>query len=279
MPDGPQVGAGSVGEVAPPWLHLMTWNVRRPVPHLRRTHPDRWELRAPRVQRLLRDERPSVLALQEVLPSTAPLLRAALGDGYRLLGRGRGARGNGEACPLLVDTRRLEVTDWRQLALSSRPDRPGSRRLGEMAPRVVVVAELRDRDTGGDLVVLGTHLDPLSGRSRLHAARQLRRLVAESGRPAVVMGDFNTGAGSPPHRVLADGALLVDPFQGTRRPQDDVGTFGRYRTPRPGGVRLDWILLSPQLEIRTTATGTDPVDDGWGSDHLPVHAVVRLPAR
>lgn len=276
MADGPQLGAGLVGQVAPPWLHVMTWNVRRPVPHLRRTHPDRWELRAPRVQRLLRDERPSVLALQEVLPSTAPLLRDALGDGYRLVGRGRGARGTGESCPLLVDTRRLELTGWRQLALSADPERPGSRRLGDLAPRVAVLAELRDRATGGELVAIGTHLDPMSGRSRLRAARQLRRLVVESGRPAVVMGDFNAGLGSPPHQELADGMLLVDPFQGTGGTH--VGTFGRYRTPRPGGTRLDWILLSPQLEVPTIATDAAPVDGGWGSDHLPVHAVVRLPA-
>nr|WP_254050431.1 hypothetical protein [Dietzia sp. WMMA184] len=40
---------------------------------------------------------------------------------------------------------------------------------GNLIPRVMVEVHLRDRVTGHDLLVVNTHLDPLSGRSRLRA--------------------------------------------------------------------------------------------------------------
>lgn len=97
----------------------MSWNVRR---RLRRPSPraaDRWENRAPRVRQLLRTERPTLLGAQEALTDQAEFLRESLGPEYRMLGRGRGAGGRGEGCPILYDAARLELLDWDQAALSA----------------------------------------------------------------------------------------------------------------------------------------------------------------
>lgn len=280
-----------IGAVEAPSLHVMSWNIRRRLPHLRRDHPDRWDRRAPLIRRVLREERPHVLGVQEALPAQAESVLAALGDGYRRLGRGRGAEGAGEGCPLFYDSRRLEVRGWRQLALSEQPWQAGSRGYGSIIPRVAVVAELRDLETGGELTVVNTHLDPLSRRSRVRSAQQIRELVSASGRPAVVTGDFNAGIGSESHRELADGVALRDPWarsvgstagdtdggQATD-PDGDLGTFANYRAPRAGRPRLDWILVSPDVGVERIATSAEPVDGAWPSDHLAVHAVIRIPA-
>ena len=55
-----------VGPVPAPGLHVMTWNIRRPVPAALTRPADRWHHRAPRVRALLTSERPTVLCAQEV---------------------------------------------------------------------------------------------------------------------------------------------------------------------------------------------------------------------
>jgi len=263
---------------APSLLHVMSWNIRRRMPHLRRNHPDSWQRRAPLVRRLLQEQRPAVLGSQEALADQAGVVLDALGDGYRRLGRGRDARGAGEGCPIFFDSRRLEVLHWRQLALSDDPQRAGSRSFGNLVPRVAVEARFRDRETRAELLVVNTHLDPFSARSRVRSARMLRRLVAEAGAPTILLGDFNSRIGSDTHRALADGRMLRDLFADGPENATAVGTFGNYRAPRPGGARIDWILASPDIVAAEVQTLADPIDGTWPSDHLPVRALVRVPS-
>ena len=69
---------------------------------------------------------PRVDALQHEL-AEGPCLDAALGPAYARIGYGRNANRDGEACPVFYDTARVELLDWRQLALSNTPAVPGSR--------------------------------------------------------------------------------------------------------------------------------------------------------
>ena len=100
-----------IGPVDAPDLHVMTFNVRRAVEGRLRPRADRWSTRAPAVRALLAAERPTILGLQEVRPRVVPLLRDALGHGYRMLGRGRRRDGGGEGTPLFFDERRLQLVD------------------------------------------------------------------------------------------------------------------------------------------------------------------------
>jgi endonuclease/exonuclease/phosphatase family metal-dependent hydrolase len=263
---------------APPLLPVMSWNIRRRIPPLRPSSPDAWRRRAPLVRRLLQQQRPAVLGAQEALPDQADAVLDALGDGYRRLGRGRSAGGTGEGCPLFYDAERLELLRWRQLALSDTPGRAGSRGFGNLVPRIAVAARLRDRASGAAMLVVNTHLDPFSPRSRVRSARMLHRLVADAGIPALVLGDFNARIDSPAHRLLADGVVLRDVFAEHAPEATAVGTFGGYRAPRAGGARIDWILASPSVAAPEVATLAEPVDGAWPSDHLPVCASVRIPA-
>lgn len=161
----------------------MSWNVRR---RLRRPSPraaDRWENRAPRVRQLLRTERPTLLGAQEALTDQAEFLRESLGPEYRMLGRGRGAGGRGEGCPILYDAARLELLDWDQAALSHTSTRPGSASWGNIIPRILVSATFRDRETSARFLALNTHLDHISGRSRLRSAHAVREVISTHGLP------------------------------------------------------------------------------------------------
>lgn len=265
-----------VGPVPAPGLHVMTWNIRRPVPAALTRPADRWHHRAPRVRALLASERPTVLCAQEVAARQFATVLEALGPGYDHAGRGRSADGGGEACPIFFDATRLELLGWEQSALSDTPHRAGSVSWGNLFPRVMVEVHLRDRVTGHDLLVVNTHLDPLSGRSRLRSARALLEVVAARGLPAVVTGDFNAGPSSPAVRALLSDGVLVDSWRVARaRHSEQWGTYADYRRPRRDGARIDWILATPDLSVTDAAINPLRHEGGWPSDHLPVHAVVH----
>ncbi|EFV91801.1 hypothetical protein ES5_09158 [Dietzia cinnamea P4] len=265
-----------IGPVPAPDLHVMTWNIRRPVPAALTRAADRWRHRAPRVRALLASERPTVLCAQEVVAEQIPTVLDGLGPGHDHVGRGRSADGGGEACPVFYDATRLELLGWEQSALSDTPHRAGSVSWGNLFPRVMVEVHLRDRITGHELLVVNTHLDPLSARSRLRSARALLEVVAARGLPAVVTGDLNAGSSSPAVRVLLSDGTLVDSWRVARaRHSEQWGTYADYRRPRRDGARIDWILTTPDLTVTDAAINPLRHEGGWPSDHLAVHAVVH----
>lgn len=266
----------TVGPVSPPDLHVMTLNVRRRLPGLRRDRPDSWSRRAPLVTRLLGAEAPTVLALQEVMPDQSDVIAAGLGPRWTSIGSGRDRHRGGERVELHVDTTRLDVVSSRVWWLSDRPDEPGSRGPGALFPRAVVEAELADLTTGGRFHVLAVHIDPLSARGRLDSARRLRAVVAALDGPAVVLGDFNDRDDSAAHGELTRDGLLADARETAARLLDPGwGSWSHYGPPRPGGRRLDWILVSPGARVSAAGVGAPRFDGAAASDHDPVHAVLE----
>lgn len=269
--------AALIGAVPAPALHVMTFNIRRRLPLAVRP-ADRWQNRRPRLAHLLAGERPTLLAVQEALPDQAAAVARALGGRYVRLGHGRAPGPRGEACPLFVDTERLEPLRWEQRALSERPGSPGSTGWGSPIPRVFVEAVLRDRVTGTDFLAVGTHLDVFSERARRRSADAIRDRVIAHALPAVVLGDMNASPSSVPLRRLRAEDLLVDAWSHAhRRLTPEWGTYARYRRPRIGAPRIDAVLVTADITVERIGIHGAPTAGGWPSDHLPVQAVLHLP--
>lgn len=277
--------AALIGPVTAPDLHVMTYNIRRRIPHMRTTSPDRWSTRKQLVGRLLHTEQPTLLGVQEALADQAHFVRDALGTHYLRIGRGRNASGEGEGAPIFYDSRRLELTGWRQRALSSTPDKPGSRSWGNMTQRIVVSAEFTDIATGARLIAFNTHFDHLSPRSRHESARFIVNLVrsarvAEPDAGIVVTGDFNSDVDSAVYRHLTGEGVLRDAWEAANaRLSVQWGTFSNYRRRRPGGKRIDLILVGQGVEVVSTGINVARFDGKAASDHEPVQAVLRLGSR
>lgn len=256
----------------------MSWNIRRRIRHIIPKAADRWDRRSPGLRELLRAELPTLLGVQEALPDQARFIGEALGDGYRWIGKGRSAQGIGEGCPIYYDAERLRLVEWEQVALSNEPTRPGSTSWGNFLPRILVSATFEDRATSRRFLALNTHLDHVSARSRLRSAHAILNITSTAALPTVVTGDMNAGAGSAPLRELLGSGLLTETWGAARnRDSTEWGTFSNYRAPRSGGRRLDWILASPDFRIDRAAINEHRHAGVWGSDHLPVQAVMVLP--
>ncbi|MGR0321087.1 endonuclease/exonuclease/phosphatase family protein [Agromyces sp. ZXT2-3] len=270
-----------IGPVEAPDLHVMSFNIRRRMPRNRPGSPDRWAVRKPLVRRLLASERPTVLGVQEALDEQVEVVADALGGSHRWVGTGRDPGGHGEACPVYYDDERLELTDWRQLALSATPDRHGSRTWGNLTRRLVVSAEFTDRRTGGRLHVFNTHLDHLSRRSRLQSALMIAGLahtahLEEPGAAIVVTGDFNADERSAVHRRLTGDGVLRDAWDAAEeRLTPEWGTFSNYGPRRRGGRRIDLILVGGAAEVTHAGINAARFEGRAASDHEPVQAVLR----
>jgi endonuclease/exonuclease/phosphatase family metal-dependent hydrolase len=205
-----------VGPVPAPDLHVMTYNIRRRIPHVNRNSPDLWTPRRRIMRRLLLGERPTVLGVQEALPDQVMYLDEWLGAQYRWVGRGRSANGSGEHNAIFYDSSRLSLVEWHQKALSNTPDVPGSRSYGNHVPRIAVVAQFVDRVTGSRFVVVNTHFHHLSSAARLRSAQQLSELVTTIGLPTILMGDVNTSPGSRPYLQFTSGGQFRDAWVAAR---------------------------------------------------------------
>lgn len=264
-----------IGPVGPPGLHVMSYNIRRRFLRYVPGTPDRWDQREPILTRLLSDERPALLGSQEAMHVQALAVSRALGRDYRRIGHGRNPDLRGEGCPIFYDTTRLELGEWRQIALSPTPDRPGSRGFGNHVPRLAVIADFLDRATGKRIRHINTHLDHLSRVSRERSMALILEQVGESDSPVIVTGDMNTGIASKLHRLaLASEELAEAWWHADRRVTREWGTFSNYRSPARGR-RIDWMLVSPDVTVERIGINTRRFDGRAPSDHEPLQAVVR----
>jgi endonuclease/exonuclease/phosphatase family metal-dependent hydrolase len=277
--------AALIGRVAAPDVHVMSFNIRRRVPGTRPSSPDRWATRRSLVKRVLAAEQPTILGVQEALADQVHVIAEGLGSHYRWVGVGRDPSGRGERCPIFYDADRLELTAWRQRALSATPDLLGSRTRswGNLTRRILVSAGFVDRITGARVVAYNTHLDHLSWRSRLHSARLIVDLVeasqdADPEAAIVVTGDFNANERSAVHRGLTADGVLRDAWDAAaEQVTPQWGTYSGYRRLRRGGPRIDLVLVGRGTEVARVGINATRFDGRAASDHEPVQAVVRPP--
>ena len=273
--------AALIGPVAAPELHVMTYNIRRRVPRVRPESPDLWATRKRLLERILVTEQPTLLGVQEALADQVDFVADALGPHYRWVGHGRSAAGQDERCAVFYDSRRLELTAWQQRALSATPEKPGSRSWGNLTRRVVVSADFTDTATGARLLAFNTHFDHLSWRSRLESAAFILDLVgaARAAVPdaaIVVTGDLNADVSSAVYRRLTSDGALRDAWEAAaERLTPQWGTFSGYRRRRPGGKRIDFILVGNGVDVMSTGINAARFDGRAASDHEPVQAVLR----
>ncbi|GAB3523773.1 endonuclease/exonuclease/phosphatase family protein [Arthrobacter monumenti] len=266
-----------LGPCMAPELHLMTFNIRRPMPHLNKRSPDAWTYRQGAVRRLMTAEQPTLLGLQEAMPIQMQFLASVLPSSFDSVGHGRKSDGSGEHCPIFFDSNRLELLRWDQQALSATPKVPGSTSWGNRIPRILVSATFRDLETGHEFVALNTHLDHISLKSRVRSGAAILDDVLAAELPVILVGDFNVDVDSRLHRLLVSSGALSDAWRTAKdRLTAHWGTFPNYRPPRNDAKRIDWILAGSSIATERAGININTYDGVWPSDHAPVQAAVRF---
>ncbi len=252
-------------------LTLLSYNIRYDNPG---DGPDAWPQRRDFLAGQLRFHHPDVFGVQEALKHQLDYLQEQLPE-YAYVGVGRDdGREAGEYSALFYRTDRFHALESGTFWLSETPDTV-SKGWDAALPRICTWALLAD-SAGRRLRVLNTHFDHQGKEARRHSAELLlekMRAMAPAA-PLALLGDFNSAPESKPIALL--GAALHDARAHSAEPPfGPEGTFNGFRLLDPLGPRIDYIFVSPEIQVLQYAVFTDHRAGHYPSDHLPVLARVR----
>lgn len=256
-------------------LTVMTFNIRYGTA---KDGENSWERRRDLLVETVKRHEPDVLSTQEGLDFQLAYLERELGDRYRWFGMARDADGTGEHAAVFYRRDRLTPVETGNFWLSETPEKPGTKAWGSHHNRLTTWGRFYHPETGRSFVLLNTHLDNGSDKARREGARMLaERVRAIEDCPVIVTGDFNaTAESSEPWEVLT-GTGLVDTWRAARERGGPSCTFNGFRSPGADtDRRIDWILASPSIEVRSCETVTHSRDNRYPSDHFPVVARMCL---
>lgn len=275
-----KTGTAVIGSAGSTDLHIMSFNIRLDITETLPGQADYWPERFPALTALLAREVPTVVGVQEAMFHQLAAITDALPGRYQYIGHGREGGVDGEYSAIFYDSGRLQVIEWDQFWLSDTPELAGSATWGNTVTRIVTWGRFRDLCSGRELIVVNTHFDHESENSRLRSAAAIMELMDRfSPRlPTILTGDFNApAAASAAYDALVGSGVFDDAWDAAAQKLTPAyGTFPNYKDPVPGGTRIDWILATPDVDVRQAAINTFTLDGRYPSDHAPVQALVRL---
>ena len=278
--------AGSGRRAVAP-LRVMTFNLRYDNAG---DGPNAWPNRKAWVAQLIRFHDADAVGVQEALAGMLADLDTLLPE-YSRVGVGRtDGKAAGEFSAILYKRDRLEALESHTFWLSPTPEVVGSKGWDAALERVATWGRFRDRATGCTYVHLNTHFDHKGEQARQESARLIRERLATidaAGLPLVMTGDLNSRPTSVGHRILTRDTIanafppLVDAMQASREGHygPAASTVSGFRGIGREGDIIDYVLVSPSVEVQKHGILPDSWDDRFPSDHLPVLATLTMPCR
>lgn len=249
---------------------VMTFNLRFDTPI---DGPNGWQYRQDLVVNLIRRHLPDLLATQEGTMAMLRFLEAELTE-YRSLTVQRPVDETCQYPTIFYRPDRFAVEESREFWLSQTPEVHRSCSWGSAFPRMVTYGLFREQGRTESFYFINTHLDNISPEARLQGARMIRDHFTPLGRPLILAGDFNESPDQAVYReLIRDGGPLVDTWRAFHPPREEAATQ-HYFDGGPRGARIDWILVTPDFQVRRVAIVTDHQDNRYPSDHFPYEVEV-----
>ena len=236
-----------------------------------------WPKRKKLVAKVVKDEQPDLLGLQEALRDQIDYLVDESGE-YDKVGVGRERDGGGEYSAILYRRSRFDLSDAGTFWLSDTPETPGSKTWGNTLPRICTWARLLDRTSGRRFVMINTHWDHQSQPARLASGELMAKRIEElsaAGEPVIVTGDFNAAPNNPAFEGLLERASVQDSFRKVHPDETEISTFNGFGTV-PRSPKIDAVLVSQEWSVQDAAIVRTHEGQRYPSDHFPIKAIVEL---
>lgn len=243
---------------------------------------NRWDNRKDHVAALIRLYKPGFVGQQEGLIHQVEFLDDQLEE-YDWIGVGRDdGEEAGELSSLHFDTSRYELiqgTD-QTIWLSETPDQPGKGWDADF-PRVLTFGKFRDKQSDKEFYVFNTHFDHVGQTAREESAKLILSKISELAEddPYFLMGDFNITEENPAYEILTNSnPPLKDAFYNSENPHvGPLFTFEGFEVKSGSDQRrIDYIFVSPGVDVKTHAVLSHFRNGHYPSDHLPVYTEVVL---
>lgn len=277
----------------PARVRALTFNIRYDFQNDGR---NRWKNRVEVVAKQIQEANAQVVCLQEdkahQIEDLKPILKR-----YAFIGRGRNATGSGERCAILYDKKFFKAKSSGDFWLSDTPDKPGSNTWGDKYPRKVTWALLEAKKGKKQLLVLNTHLPEgkdgkawnlrtkgtevirgwLLAKLGLSKSKKKKKKSRKAQIGVLIAGDFNSGPGTDPYKVLTEDAKLRlrDVWKEARPVDAHPGTFSGFKGLQTRD-RIDWLLVGGNIRVARAGKLDKKIDGRWPSDHYAVFAELEV---
>ena len=220
----------------------------------------------------IENERPDIIAFQEVVTEThLPLLKKILPE-FAFFGHGRTENYDGEGVFTAVRVDSYEVDKHEIFWMSPTPHVAGSRFENQgPSPRTCVVTLVRNKKDNSLVRIFNIHLDNRSEEARGLAVNCVLEFLENEKKtcdvPLIILGDFNTRTEKDKdiHRLLCDKEF----YDVTKDIKTTFHGYGKVQT------KFDYIYVDNRLKNKARqAYIWDDCHMGiYLSDHYPVCAV------
>jgi glycosidase/endonuclease/exonuclease/phosphatase family metal-dependent hydrolase len=263
---------GTVVTVAaqpPEAMRVMSYNIRCGSCE-RESDVNHWSRRKHLVADVIKSAHADVIGLQEAELFQVHDLVSMLGD-FDWVGVGRDdGKENGEINAVMVRRSALAIVSQNTLWLSETPQTV-SRGWDAMLKRTVALVALKSRATGRGLNFLNTHFDHAGVVARNESANLIETLVQPLGvsQAVILTGDLNARSDFGGYQSLT--RQLQDAATASQAPATGGNiTFNGFGTDLQTDNKIDYIFVSPGVEVKTHRVVTDLYNGLYPSDHFPL---------
>ncbi len=232
-----------------------------------------WPNRKAAVVKMINEERPAAIGLQEALIDQLQYLDSCL-SAYRRVGVGRDdGKVEGEFMAIYYDTSRLQLLDWSTRWLSETSEIP-SKGWDAACYRTVTIARFRDRKSSKEFDYLNTHLDHVGKTARAEGAKLIANLVGgyEAREvPVIVGGDMNSTIDDTIFQAFYNVGMKVAREQ--TRHSSFVDTYTGYGKDKSS--LIDHFFVR-EVKVKRFRTLNGDYGVPYISDHYPIEIVIRL---
>lgn len=193
---------------------------------------------------------------------------------YAYVGAGRDdGKDEGEHSAIVYKKDKYKVVENGDFWFSETPEVPGKGWDATCCNRICSWAKFEEISTGKEFYVFNSHFDHQGQIARKNSSQMLVDRVKEMNGdyPIFVTGDFNATPESEPMKILTNSGILVDSYIATKEPPyGTVGTFNSFRLDAPMSNRIDYVWVTPDIEVKKYGVLNDVQYGSFPSDHFPV---------
>jgi endonuclease/exonuclease/phosphatase family metal-dependent hydrolase len=197
---------------------------------------------------------------------------------FAFVGKGRDdGKAAGEHSAIFYRKDRFRLVEAGDFWLSQTPDRPSLGWDATCCNRICSWTRFKDLQTGRELYFFSAHFD----HQGVEARRQSGKLMVEKMKaiagdvPVIFVGDLNSTPDTEQVQTLQ--TFLRDAFHvSATPPYGPVGTFNGFKADAPLENRIDYVFVSKGIQVLKYGVLTDPLQQRYPSDHLPVVAKILI---
>ena len=220
---------------------------------------------------------PDSFGVQECTPRWKRILAFNLDGKYACVGAARDYYGPfTEYSSIYYLKDKYNCIDSGTFWLSETPEKRWTKSFDSACFRVASWALLEDKETGLRYTHINTHLYHVLNTTREAQMKVLIECVNKvaNGSPIVMTGDFNDFEDS---LVYAAARESFNDSKFVAKTSDEGRTFTSYGTKKEDGTgAIDYIFISPEVEVDTYKIIRNTVQGIYPSDHYPIVADINL---